>query len=125
MPNALTIVVVIVVMLFGALIVGTIHNANKLMFGVPWLKWLTLEEIVEMGHSRLWARLLLPIFYEKKCIEIRISEQSSKRERLEAESRGFQPATVEFYEYKFTRVWKRGKKVPIKAPVPELQPFSV
>lgn len=123
--SALSIILVIVIMVLGIFINGAIHNANKIRYGVPWMQWLTLDEIVEMGHSRFWAEFLLPFFYRKGYVQIRMSEKLGKFERLKAEEQGLTAHTVSLYEYKFTESWRKGKKKPFKFRMPILEPMRL
>lgn len=116
--------VIVLVMVVSVFLAGALYNANKLLFGVPWLTWLTLDEIVEMSHSRFWTKTLLPLFYRMNYLEIRISDNLSEFDRVWAEQYGFQTSTVAFYEFKFTEKWKRGKKKPIRR-VPTFQPMFI
>jgi hypothetical protein len=117
------IVILLFIMVLGGFVVGAIHNAYKLLFGVPWLQWLTLDEIVEMGHSRFWAKQFLPVFYRMSYVEIRISDLLSELDRALIGECGFHSYTVMFYEFKFTEKWRRSKKKPkSRAPKFELTP---
>lgn len=107
-----------------------VYSAFKLVFGVPWLRWLTLNEIVAMGHSRYWCEILLPIFYRKGnvfmgcTLHIRLPHDASDAVRAFTEMMGFRRETVQYYEFKFTSrgEGRRGKlqksRVEILQPVP-------
>ena len=97
----------IALVIFIALIT---HHANKLMWELPWLKWLTLDEIVQAGFSRLWSELLLPLFYEKGHLEIRISAECPEKELKFVELTGFNAHTVRFHDFKLTKRGGRRKR---------------
>jgi len=84
------------------------YSAFKLMFGVEWLRWLTLDEIVAMGHSRFWCEILLPIFYRKGNILtggtllIRLKHNLPDPLRELVAEIGFERDTVQYHEFKFT-----------------------
>ncbi|MDP1689603.1 MAG: hypothetical protein Q8L52_00115 [bacterium] len=103
------ILLAIIIMVIGGFATGFVHNMDKLQFGVPWLKWLTLDEIVEMGHSRFWARLLLPKLHRKNQLEVRILDELSEKERAFAERYGFDFFTAEYYTFRLT-TRSRGKR---------------
>ncbi len=124
MFDSLIILLVVVVMVRGAYTLAVQRNAEKLHYGVPWLQWLTFEEIVALGHRRFWTRILLPAFYRAGYIEIRIHARTSEADRARAEEQGLRIGTVELYEYKFTEHWKRGKKRPTTRP-PKFQLMPV
>jgi hypothetical protein len=88
---------------FVALVIGMQHHADKLLFGLPWLRWITLDEAVQMGHSRFWCRFVLPMFYERGYLEIRFSETATELERETAEETGYNPVTVAYYDFKLTK----------------------
>lgn len=100
--SSIVILVVVIVMFRMAVSAAVVHYTDKLMYGVPWLRWLTFQEIVEMGHPRFWATVLLPLLYRKGYVEIRISDKLSRLEREHAEQYGLLIRTVDLYEYKFT-----------------------
>jgi hypothetical protein len=114
--------IAVVVMVLGIIISAGISNVNKLMFGVPWLKWLTLDEIVAMGHSRSWCEILLPLLYLRGYIEIRISDKFPKGVGEQIEQWGLHPDTVGFYEFKFTKRWGRRRNKLAKLLLPVWQP---
>ena len=114
-----------IIMVTGAFFIGIIHNADKLEFGVPWLRWLSFDEIVALGHSRFWTRLILPLFYRMNRVEIRISDRISESDRARAEKEGLHIRTVPLHEYRFTQQWKRGKKKPKPKRLPEFQLMPV
>ncbi len=115
------ILLAIIIMVIGGFVAGARHNIDKLQFGVPWLKWLTLDEIVEMGHSRFWARLLLPMLHRKNQLEVRVLNKLPVRTRAFAEKYGFDALTAEYYEFRFT-MRSRGKRDSDK---PLLMPYPM
>lgn len=107
-----------------------LYSAFKLVFGVPWLTWLTLDEVVEMGHSRFWCKLVLPAIYRGGnvfigcTLHIRLPHNLPEETRTIVEVLGFRRETVQFYEFKLTSHWgsRRGKwkksRVEILQPLP-------
>jgi len=55
-----------------------------LMFKIPPMKWLTLDEVVAMGYSASMCRLLLDAMHERKIIEVRKRAGLSEVEELVA-----------------------------------------
>jgi hypothetical protein len=108
------ILLAVIIMVIGGIVAGATHNADKLQFGVPWLRWLTLDEVVEMGHSRFWARLLLPMLHRMNQLEVRVLDGLQEEERSLAERYGFGIRTVKYHQFRFT-IRSRGKKDPDKA----------
>lgn len=123
--STIFIVLVVIVMVAGAVVAGVRRNLDKLQFDVPWLRWLTLEELVAMGHSRFWAELLLPVIYRKGGMEIRITDDLPEELREEIRGIGFCRHTVQFYKFKFTERWRRGRKVPRKQNMFDLRPIPI
>ena len=98
---------------YGLKVVMTViavYQHNKIMFGLPWLVWLTLDQVVEMGYSRFWCTFLLPMYYKKGYLEIRLAlpTDASEFRKQWIERVGFEIDTVEFYEFKLT---KRGGRL--------------
>jgi len=83
------------------------HHAYKLMYDLPWMKWLTIDEIGSMGFSKLFSRLLLPTFHEKGYLELRPrgSLTGSQLEIAKTLIRFPNPGTMKLYEF---RLIKRG-----------------
>ncbi|MFA5998105.1 MAG: hypothetical protein WC814_01835 [Candidatus Paceibacterota bacterium] len=117
--------VVSVLTVCGIFLAIAVRNANKLMWDLPWLKWLTLDEIVEMGFSRFWSEFFLPLFYKKGYLEIRISSDCPKEKMRLIEFIGFNSYTVQFHEFKLTKRSGRKKPKPWKLPaIFEWRPVS-
>lgn len=100
------VILFIVVLIAGAifvLMIFAIRNIDKLIWDLPWLKWLSLDEIVEMGFSRFWSPLGLQLLHEKGYLEIRLSDRCPDKRRLMVERIGFCAYTAEFYDFKLTK----------------------
>jgi len=126
--------------LLGLILVGIIciivwarSYATKLQMELPWLQWLTLDELEEKGYSVIGCILILPAFYRNGVLEVRprdflaeIAEGTKKRMReagLDTEGipvpppldkkdvAPFSPSTVHLYEFRLT---KRGGRRKIK-----------
>lgn len=104
------------------------YSAFKLLFGTPWLVWLTLDDVVAMGHSRFWCEILLPIFYRGGnfligcTLLIRLRQDLPDPIRMFIAERGFQRDTVQYHEFKFTSPWKSRRGKLQKSRVEILQP---
>jgi len=77
---------------------------------MPWLKWLTLDDLPAFGLSKMWAKGLLPLFYERGYLEIRLIDEDGMDDfdLKMIELLGFNAVTVEFHEFKLTK--KKGRK---------------
>lgn len=97
-------------------------QADKLIYGLPWLKWLTLSDAVAMGHSEFWCKMLLPVLHRNGCLEVRphkididklpegIREAAIKCDLgalLETFDLEFEYKTVALHEFRLT---KRGRR---------------
>lgn len=122
--NAIVVFLVVVVMVIGIFVISVRHHEDKLKFGVPWFQWLSLDEIVALGHSRFLATILLPAFYRTRSVEIRIAEGLSDAEYALADRIGLCRITAPLYEYRFVERWTKGKKKPIKLFDFGLQPVT-
>lgn len=112
----------IVLMLF---IISAGYQVQKFMFDLPWLKWLTLNEIIRMGFSRFWAQFILPGLHKEGMLEVRVGggELPDEVEQRFIDVVGFGPTTIQFYEFRLTKRGGRKKfKLPIKNLVGALQP---
>lgn len=102
------------------------YQAYKFMFELPWLKWLNLEDLPALGFSKVWARLILPIFHEMGNLEVLLIDEDgmddADHERVDRW--GFNTATVPLYEFKLTK--RKGRKekfsISLKNLVPALAP---
>lgn len=76
----------------------------KIQFGLPWLRWLTLDEAVALGLSRFWCRVILPSLHEAGALEFRLRSDVLIPEPLQEvpERLGF-VVEPEFYEFKLTK----------------------
>lgn len=93
--------------------------AQKLMFGLPWMVWLTHRDVVNMGYSGLYSRLLLPIYHEMGNVEVRVLDSLSEEEKFEVKLHGFSPFTIQCYEFRLTKR-PRKKRIEIKSILPQL-----
>src|SRR4051812_21263838 len=93
----LALVVLFIATLIVLRIFGPIQ-AEKLMTGLPWMEWLTLDDVVALGHSKFWAKLLLPHFHRHGCLEIRQLENVTEEEAGLIEEFGFESFTVKCHE---------------------------
>lgn len=121
-----------IVAVIAAFIACGLYAARKLVFGnIPWLVWLTLDEVVLMGHSRFWCEVWLPIFHRAGSLfvgcklAVRLRSDLSEYTQEFALEHGFVRYTVCYYEFKFTSSssgggrWKRQKSgVEILQPMP-------
>lgn len=109
-------------------VVYGVYSAFKLTFGVPWLEWLTLDEVVLMGHSRFWCEVWLPAFYRAgtmlpgATLHVRLKPDLSEAVSAYAAEQGFVKWTVQYYEFKFTSHGggRRGKRQKFRVEI--LQP---
>ena len=101
------------------------------MFGVPWFEWLTLDEMVAMGHSRFWCEIVLPNLYREGTIlagcrlVVRPRSDLPDSIRVSVAERGFERDTVRYYEFKFTSQLENGQKWWQKSRVEILQPMPL
>ena len=77
--------------------------ANKMMFGLPWLKWLTMEDVVDLGYSRFYARGILPMFYKAGNLEVRVKDNLEDWQLRYTETLGFCSMTIGWYKFKITK----------------------
>ena len=86
--------------------------AQRLQFELPWLKWLTLEQVVAMGYSAFMCKLILPVFHEHKQLETRLRDDIAipESDQISIDELGFWPLTVAYYEFKLTKRGGRRKR---------------
>ena len=97
-------------LLLAMLIIALRHQVEKFMFGMPWLKWLTLEDLREFRLSRRWARFILPVFHENGYLEVRLIDKDAMEtwDHDIVDQFGFTVMTVHLYEFKLTK--RKGRK---------------
>jgi|GEM_PF-4946300 len=97
--------VMIVAALFIVLVIILVYQFEKFMFKLPWLKWLTLDDLPALGFSKLWARMVLPHFYNDGYLEVRLKDEDGMDDfdHESVELFGFSAATVPLYEFKLTK----------------------
>ena len=125
----------IVIIVFLAVVAWAYRIAQyglKLQMELPWLTWLTLDNLVEKGYSRLYCQMLLPVFHERGYLEIRPRDlgaefQESIKEvekvlgtkfDIEEEALKFDPitetrflySTVHLFEFRLTKRGGRKKR---------------
>ena len=130
---AIGVILCLIGLLFIALavfVVNVIYKAEKLMFGLPWLKWLTLDDVVAMGYSRFWCKMILPAFHKNGCLEVRIQEIDIENmpERIQEAFRDnppeiqklltemeipFEYQTVALHDFRLTKRGGRRKKIKL------------
>ncbi len=98
------------------LLVRTGYFHEKLMFGLPWLKWFTLEEALATGCPLFYCQVLLPAFYIKGYLEIREKDGLSDEEKQRVEG-VLDTELLGLYEFRFT---KRRNRKPRKKEEPNL-----
>jgi hypothetical protein len=74
------IVVLAAVVIFALVIwfLAVNYHFNKISLTLPRMKWFTLDEVVAMGYSRFWCKILLPSYHERGYLEVRVQEMSGK-----------------------------------------------
>lgn len=92
-------------------IASCVRQFEKFTFDLPWLRWMTLEELEAKGFSPFWARLLLPSFHRDGELDVRPrnDRELSEAEQDLMERFGFRPMTVQCYEFCLTKRHKRKK----------------
>ena len=117
---------IVVSAIVGIVVIIAIANyhAVRLMYGLPWLKWLSLEDVEKLGFSRFWSKVLLPVFFRKGYIEIRTAfpDEFSIDRKAAIEKEGFVADNVEYYNFKITKHGGRKKKHFITWMLPGWQP---
>jgi hypothetical protein len=96
----------VLLLLFLMLTFSIIRYFDKIMYDLPWMKWLTLDEIVAMGYSRVYSKMILPLLYEQGYLEVRLTGEMDEDDLWIIERLKFHPITVKFYEF---RIVKRGR----------------
>ena len=90
------------------------NEVHKLLFGLPPLKWMTLEEAIALGFSKTSCEVILPTFHKAGLLEVRRKENLSETDLERIRVFGFEADTVQHHEFRtnFTkRVRRKMKKV--------------
>jgi hypothetical protein len=97
--------------LYGLYVYSGIHYVKKLMFELPWLKWITLADAKKVAPS-MYCRLALPVFHQKGYLETRLLSGLGSSEKEIAEKEGFQSHTLHFYEFRLVKrkSWRKKAK---------------
>ena len=108
---AIGLLVIVVIMGTYALAFWLAYYASKLRIGLPWMQWLTLEEVEALGYSAFWSRLALPVLEQTKCLEVRPCEGLSLVEQEKVAELQFFVTTIHLYKFRLIkRVRNRRKK---------------
>ena len=102
------------IMIIGYLVIGFGYNYFKIKYGVPWMQWLTFNEIAALGHSPFWLRVLLPVFHQMNDVQIRIPDDISEQDFGRVKKAGLYFGTAALYDYKFTEKSGRRDEKPDK-----------
>lgn len=92
-----------VILVFAYMLMRVIHFGDKLMINLPWLRWLTLEEIMAIGCPKFYCQILLPAFYELGHMEVRERSDLSQDDKNRVKFVGFYTGTIELHEFKLTK----------------------
>lgn len=111
---------VLLALLFG--IVVTLY-ARDLQFKLPWMKWMTLDDVKALGHSKFLSRFAIDILHDYQYVEIRPLGNLSEWAREIVEDELFMPWTVQYYEFRLIKRKGRIKRPrfywnPFERPVP-------
>lgn len=63
--------ILIVLAAFICVVMYVGRYAFRLLTELPWMTWMTLDELVEKGYSRSLCRVILPGLYKKGMLEVR------------------------------------------------------
>lgn len=102
----------LILIIFGVFILAGRYQVEKFMFGLPWLKWLKIEDLPQFGLSKSWGHILLPLFNEKGYLETRLIDEDDmdEYEHELVDKFGFSIATADLYEFKLTKRKNRKEK---------------
>lgn len=106
------IVIVFILLLIVILsVIGVHRHANMLQCALPWMQWLTLDDVKNMGYSGYWSRLSLALLHLNDRLEVRLAndrtESVSKEMCQYIEKVGFIPSTVAYYDFRL--IARRGR----------------
>ena len=59
------------------------YNVQKMQFFLIGANWKTLEDCIAAGNSATWCKIILPVFYQKKCLEVRFKDEVIRRDSSE------------------------------------------
>ncbi len=102
----------VLLILFITAILCLRYQLAKFMSNLPWFRWLTLEELPELGLSRKWGCVVLTLFHENGYLEIQLIDEDGMEEwehEVVAEF-GFIPSNVYLYEFRLIKRRDRKKK---------------
>ena len=102
MLSFLTIVIVVMLIAFLLFVIVARQQMYKIMFGLPWLTWLTIDRCIELGFSSYWCQVLVLTLYKKnQNIEIRpIVSIASELQAEWEKTLEFGPKTIRYYEFR-------------------------
>ena len=111
---ALIAILILVGVIIVALVIGGIAVSNKvhsLQFNLPWLQWLTIDDVVQSGLSRFWSALALDILNDKGYLETRFNEgfEGPEYQRERMREAGFSYYSISWYEFRLTKRSGRGR----------------
>ncbi len=104
---AIGVIVALLLIAFVVLVVLVAHHLNKIERGLPWMKWVTLDDAIEMGQSEFWCLALLPVFHKDGQLQVRIFDDLDEQETELVRQKGFTQETVELHEF---CIVKRGRR---------------
>lgn len=94
-------------------------HAQKLMFGLPWMRWLTMDDVASMGYSRFYSACVLSVYHDKGDVEARVLANLLAEDQALVDTFGFSITTAKFHEFRLIRRPRRGRREP-KLLVPRL-----
>jgi len=117
-------------LIFGLVLIGIVIylylHVEKIMFELPWFKWLTLDDVVKLGQSKFAARMLLPAFHDSGHVEVRQLPNLDEDKELVIKLHGFSPFTVQYHEFRIVQRPRRKRriKISLKDLFPSLRPVN-
>jgi hypothetical protein len=108
---------IIIILAYVLLLRHLSSYAIKMLVGLPWLKWMTLNEVIAKGFPPLRSKMILDLLHDDGYLEVRPKADLSEAALKTIEKDGFILWTVEFHEFRIIRHPPRRKKirVPLKS----------
>ncbi len=101
------------ILLYGAIFIVTcfvllvvfvwiaIPQVEKVVWSLPFRKWLTLDECVEMGISRFWCAFTVWVMHPKR-FDVELLPNLPEGVEKEIEEVGLEPFTVKYHKFRIT-----------------------
>lgn len=98
-------------LIFGVLSKPLIeYYAEQLRFGLPWMRWFTIEDVTKMGYWRFLSEHALCHLYKEGELEVQPRDDVDEDIQTWVETKEFRLNTISFYQFRISYNRRRRKQ---------------